>query len=304
MFHSILGFCQTVAGSRLLNIIAATFIPPTEGQIMSPVPLCSAVRTSLVLILLVSCGCSSVKTTNTARSSVEQMLISNAVDQSLDKINFHPFAGHKVFLEEKYIDCVDKAYVIGSIRHRLLHVGCKLVDKVDDAEIVLEPRSGTVGTTNSDSYVGIPEITLPGMMTLPEVRVATKTKQVGVAKIGIAAYDAKSRTSLGEGGVTLAQSDDTNISVFGIGPYQKGTIRNEVIHSTSGKAGITRDRLPVEVAFSTPAPADVLEAPAAKEAKVQYTSVEEPAAEDAPEAAAELPDETPASPSDKPSWAE
>ena len=48
----------------------------------------------------------------------------------------------------------------------------KLVEKVDNAEIVLEPRAGTVGTTNSDSYLGIPEITLPGMLTLPEVRFA------------------------------------------------------------------------------------------------------------------------------------
>lgn len=271
---------------------------------MSPVFSCLAVRTCLVLTLLISCGCSSVKTTNTARSSVEQMLVSNAVDQSLDKIDFHPFAGHKVFLEEKYIDCVDKAYVIGSIRHRLLHVGCRLVDKVDDAEIVLEPRSGTVGTTNSDAYVGIPEITLPGMLTLPEVRVATRTQQVGVAKIGIAAYDAKSRTALGEGGITLAQSDDTNYSAFGIGPYQRGTIKNEVKRSTSGNAGITRRRLPVQVAFSSPAPADVPEPAAVRGAKIQYTSAEEPPAEAVPEAPAEPAGEVPVSASDKPSWAQ
>lgn len=271
---------------------------------MSPVSSCLAVRMCLMLTLLISCGCTSMKTTNTARSSVEQMLVSNAVDQSLDKVDFHPFSGHKVFLEEKYIDCVDKAYVIGSIRHRLLHVGCKLVDKVDDAEIVLEPRSGSVGTTNSDSYVGIPEIALPGMLTLPEVRIATRTQQIGVAKIGIAAYDAKTRAALGEGGVTLAQSDDTNYSAFGIGPYQRGTIKNEVKRSTSGNAGITRGRIPVQVAFSSPAPPDDPEPAAVRGAKVQYTSVEEPAPEAPPEAPAEPAAEVPASASDKPSWAQ
>jgi hypothetical protein len=263
-----------------------------------------AVYVCVVLLLLTSSGCTSTKTTNTARSSVEQMLVSNAVDQSLDKIDFRPFAGHSVFLEEKYIDCVDKAYVIGSIRHRLLHVGCQLVDKVDNAEIVLEPRSGAVGTSNSEAYVGIPEITLPGMLTLPEVRVATKSEQVGVAKIGIAAYDAKSRTALGEGGVTLAQSNDQNYSAFGVGPYQRGTIRNEVKRSTSGNAGITRGRIPVQVAFTTPAPADVAEPPAAKGSKVQYTSVEEPAAEEAPEVPAEAVLEASAVDGSKPSWAQ
>lgn len=271
---------------------------------MSPVYSLSAIRTCLVLMSLISCGCSSLKTTNTARSSVEQMLVSNAVDQSLDKIDFRPFAGHSVFLDEKYIDCVDKAYLIGSIRHRLLHVGCKLVDKVDDAEIVLEPRSGTVGTSSSETFVGIPEITLPGMLTLPEVRMATKSQQIGVAKIGIAAYDAKARTTLGEGGVTLAQSDDTNLSVFGVGPFQWGTIRNEVKRSTSAEGGEPEGYIPVKVAFTPPAPADVPEPAAVRGAKVQYTSVEDPAAEVAPEAAAAPAPEAPAIEGDKPSWAE
>ena len=271
---------------------------------MSPVQSFSAARACAALIVMISCGCSNLKTTNTARSSVEQMLVSNAVDQSLDKIDFRPFAGHAVFLEEKYIDCVDKAYVIGSIRHRLLHEGCQLVDKVDNAEIVLEPRSGAVGTTSKEAYLGIPEITLPGMLTLPEVRLATSSEQVGVAKIGIAAYDAKSHTTLGEGGVTLAQSDDKNISILGIGPYQKGTIRNEVKRSTSGNAGITRGRIPVQVAFNSPAPADVAEPPSTRGAKVQYTSVEDSPSDATTEAAEEPTPEAPAAKGEKPTWAE
>jgi len=263
---------------------------------MSPDPFFVTARTLIVLAVMVSCGCTNLRSTNTARSSTEQMLVSNAVDQSLDKIDFRPFAGHSVFLEEKYIDCVDKAYVVGSIRHRLLHVGCRLVDKLDDAQIVLEPRSGSVGTTNSESYIGIPEITLPGMLTLPEVRMASRSQQVGVAKIGIAAYDAKTRMTLGEGGMSLAKSDDTNVSVFGVGPFQSGTLQNEVTRSTSGNAGITRGRIPVHVAFNSPPPAASPEAPAQAEAKIQYTSVEEPPAEEAAEAA--VPAEGP------PSWAQ
>ena len=263
---------------------------------MSTAPLFTAVRTFTVLMVMASCGCTSMKTTNTARSSTEQMLVSNAVDQSLDKVDFRPFEGHSVFLDEKYIDCVDKAYVVGSIRHRLLRVGCKLVDKVEDAQIVMEPRSGSVGTTNSETYLGIPEITLPGMLTLPEVRLATRSQQVGVAKIGIAAYDAKTRTTLGDGGTSLAKSDDTNVSVFGIGPFQSGTIRREVTRSTSGDAAIYQPLLPVQVAFQTPEPQPLPETPAAAAPKIQFTSAESTPAEEAPvqEAAAE---------SDAPGWA-
>ena len=269
---------------------------------MSTAPIYAAARFVAALVLVVSWGCTSMKTTNTARTSTEQLLISNAVDQSLDKIDFRPFAGHAVFLDEKYVDCVDKAYVLASLRHRLLHVGSKLVDKADEAEIVLEPRAGTVGTTNSDTYLGIPEITLPGMMTLPEIRLATRNRQVGVAKIGVVAYDPKTRTTLGEGGTTLATSDDVNLSVFGIGPFQSGTIRNEVTRSTSGSASFSRGHIPNQVAFNAPAPrlnpvpAAIPQLPASK---VEYTSVDE-SASDEPPAQIAAPE---AAGSDAPSWA-
>jgi hypothetical protein len=267
---------------------------------MSPSPGFSA-RAGLVLFLLVCCGCTSLKTTNTARSSTEQMLVSNAVDQALDKIDFSPLSGHAVFLDEKYVDCIDKAYVIGSIRHRLLQVGSRLTDKVDDAELVVEPRSGTIGTANSETYVGIPEITLPGMLTLPEVRVATRSQQIGVAKIGIAAYDRKTRTALGVGGVTLAKSDDSNLSIFGVGPFQSGSIRNEITRSTTGNAGITRTRLPVQVALQAPAPEAIVETPVspppvpAATQTVEYTEEPDAAAPAAPAEGAE---------SDAPGWAQ
>ena len=198
---------------------------------------------------------------------------------------------HAHSLDEKYVDCVDKAYVIASVQHRLLHVGARLVDKIEDAEVVVRPRAGVVGTAGSEQFLGVPEITLPGLMAIPEVRVLTRTRQIGVAKIGIVAYDTKTQTSLGEGGTTLAQSDDTNLSVMGIGPFQSGTIRNEVTRSTSGPAAFTRTRFPVQVAFSTPSPT----APAVA-GQVEFTSAEEALAEEVP--AAETAE------TDAPGWAQ
>ncbi len=262
---------------------------------MTATPQFLAARCLAWLAAMVCCGCTSMKTTNTARSSTEQMLVSNAVDQALDKVDFQPFAGHAVFLDEKYVDCVDKAYVIASVQHRLLHVGARLVDKVEEAEVVVLPRAGVVGTAGSEQFLGVPEITLPGLMAIPEVRVLTRTRQVGVAKIGIVAYDTKTRTSLGEGGTTLAQSDDTNLSVLGIGPFQSGTIRSEVTRSTSGSAAFSRSRFPVQVAFSEPLPTASPAAPAAA-SQVEFTSAEEALAEEVP--AAETAE------TDAPGWAQ
>ncbi len=207
---------------------------------------------SLLLVLSLTVGCSTAQTSNTARTSTEQLLVSNAVDQSLDKVNFSSFNGAAVFLDEKYVDCVDKSYVVSSVRHRLLTNGARLVDAADKSDVVVELRAGAVGTTSAESYVGIPEIVLPGMLTLPEVRFFEKKSQSGTAKLGLVAYNPKTGAGLGLGGMSLAKSDDNNWSVAGVGPFQNGSIRREVNQSTTGNAGMMRNRLPVTVAFDAP----------------------------------------------------
>lgn len=74
-------------------------------------------------------GCASMKKSDTARTGVEQLLISTAVDRTLDKVSFAPMRGAKVFVEEKYLDCTDKNYIIVSLHQRLMRAGCTIVDK-------------------------------------------------------------------------------------------------------------------------------------------------------------------------------
>ncbi len=197
-------------------------------------------------------GCSATKTTNTSRSAVEQLLVSNAVDQSLNKVDFSPFSGHTVFLEDKYVECVDKNYVISSVRHRIMASGALLVDSRDKAEIAVELRTGTVGTDTADAFLGIPEITLPGMLTLPEVRLLSRSVQTGTAKIGLVAMDTQSLEVLGGGGMTLARSNDENWFVAGMGPFKTGSVQQEVSSGTSGQAAIWRNNVSNTVVFDTP----------------------------------------------------
>lgn len=200
-------------------------------------------------LLVVSLGCSSMKKSDTARTGREQILISNAVDQSLSKCDFSGFRGSKVFVEEKYLESVDKGYLVSSIHHRLMLNGATIAAKPEEADMVMELRSGGIGTDNADSYIGIPEIVLPGMLTLPEVRLWQKTRQSALAKIGILAYETKTHEMLGAGGVTTALSDDTNMFFLGMGPYQYGTARNELYYSTSPQSGQPNQELPTIVAF-------------------------------------------------------
>ena len=216
-------------------------------------------------------GCTSANRSNTARTGVEQLLISNAIDQSLDKVNFTPFGGHTVYVEEKYVESVDKPYLVGSLRHRLLASGARLVDKPEEAAITVELRSGGIGTDTSESFVGTPEIVLPGMLTIPEVRLLTKTAQSGTAKIGLVAYDNSTKQVLGQGGMALSQSDDNNWYVAGVGPFQEGTIKTEVKSSTTGPAAFRKNTIPKQVAFDSPGDPSPL-----KPAEIQFTAGEEP----------------------------
>lgn len=203
-------------------------------------------------ICAVLAGCSSTKQSNTARTAREQLLVSNAIDQALSKVDFTSLDGQKVFLEEKYLECTDKGYLVSSIRHRAMYNGARIVVKPEEADVILELRSGGVGTDMADSYVGIPEIVLPGMMTLPQVKFITRTNQSAVAKIGLAAYDAKTQELLGSGGVSSALSDDNNWFVLGMGPYQNGTLKHEMERTLPRYQGQPSQILPANVVFRTP----------------------------------------------------
>jgi hypothetical protein len=207
---------------------------------------------AVVLLAAAASGCANVRSTDTARSAREQLLISNAVDQSLDKVDFRGFRDRAVFFDEKYLDCTDKNYVAGSIRHRLLTSGARLVAKAEEADVVLEARSGSVGTDKQERFVGTPKIELPGPMPVafPEIKFVSAQNLTATAKIGLVAYDPRTHETYGAGGLSLATSDDNNWFVMGVGPFQSGSVRAEV--KEGNRHGRPKPTLPREVAWRSP----------------------------------------------------
>jgi hypothetical protein len=218
--------------------------------------------------ILSAVGCTSTTSSNTARTATEQMLVSNAIDQSLSKVDFQAFGGRNVFIEEKYLDCTDKNYVVSSVRHRVLMQGAQLVGKPEDADVILEVRSGAVGTNSSNSFLGIPQIQIPGMFSTPEVKLVNRVNQTGMAKIGLVAFDAKSHQVLGDGGMSLAKSADNNWYVLGIGPWQNGSVKKEIERGQPRYASQPWIEVPPQVAFAAPLQAP----PASDDEKVRLTS--------------------------------
>ena len=183
-------------------------------------------------------GCSTTRTSDTARTGLEQMLISNAIDQAISSNQFASVGGRNVFLEEKYLDCTDKPYVLGTIRNRVLDAGGRLVDAADKADIVMEVRSGGVGTDNSEKYVGIPGLTVPGLpVELPEVRIWERLAQYGTAKIAITCFDTKTGQQLESSGNLLARSDNSRWTVLGFSTGDTGSVNQELARSKYQRSG-------------------------------------------------------------------
>lgn len=173
-------------------------------------------------------GCASARTSNTARTATEQVLLSSAIDRALTNVSFEQLRSQKVFLDDKYLEAVDKGYLVGTLRHRALAAGALLAKSADEADVVIEVRSGGVGTDTEESFVGIPAIGVPGMaLEIPDIKLISRNTQLGTAKIGLIAYDPKTGAAVGLGGESSALTKNDNLYVFGVGPFRSGAVREQ-----------------------------------------------------------------------------
>jgi hypothetical protein len=199
-----------------------------------PAPLASVI--ACAVLTLSALGCGSTRTSNTARTATEQLLISDAIDRTVQQINFSVLAGEAVYFDERHLlEVVDKAYLISSFRQHLLASGCIMKDKREDATYVIEPRVGAVGTDNHDWLVGIPSINVPQVpmaagtlpAAIPEIPFAKRRDQRGVAKIAVFAYRRETGEPVWQSGMAISESEANDIWVLGAGPFKRGTIYEE-----------------------------------------------------------------------------
>ena len=186
---------------------------------------------ALVLVLSASAGCGTTRITDTQRTATEQLLVSNAVDQAVSELDFRHLAGKTVYFDPQYLDGVtDRGYVISSIRQHLLACGCILKEDRGQAEYVVEARSGGIGTDRHSLLIGVPQMNLPTILpgqpsSIPEIPVAKKTDQKGVAKIAVYAYNRRTGRPAWQSGVVQQESTAKDTWILGVGPIQRGTIR-------------------------------------------------------------------------------
>jgi hypothetical protein len=203
---------------------------------LSPLSLRLA-RMVLGTMLLAGCG------TTQSQSATQQLLLSDAVDRAVARIDFRPLAGYDVFLDDRYVQTlrtqgvgfVNADYIVSSLRQQMLAADCQLQDRADTADFIVEVRIGALGMDGHEVTYGIPPNSplnsavtavpnTPNLPSIPEIALAKRNDQMGAAKVAVFAYDRETRTPVWQSGTAVAISDAKNVWVLGAGPFQRGTI--------------------------------------------------------------------------------
>src|SRR3954467_14833017 len=195
-------------------------------------PRTYSVAAALALFTLVHAGCGTTRSTDTNRTATEQLLVSDAIDRALQSMNLQSLSGQTVFFDDsKLADIVDKNYLTSSLRQYLLANGCSLKEKRDDADFVVEARAGAVGTDRSDLLFGLPSMNVPQIAlvqpvnaVIPEIPIAKRKDQRGIAKIAVFAYHRQTGAPVWQSGLVHEESTSNDVWILGAGPFQRGTI--------------------------------------------------------------------------------
>ena len=195
--------------------------------------------------MLALAGCGTTRSTDSLRTATEQLLISDAIDRAVQTIDFAPLRGQTVYLDDsKLEDVVDKNYLVSTLRQHILASGCTLKNNRNEADFIVEARAGAVGTDRNDLLFGIPATNVPQIVPLqgvpaaiPEVPLAKRLDQRGVAKISMFAYHRESGRPVWQSGLASRESSSNDVWLFGAGPFQYGSVLHQHPERTSSHSG-------------------------------------------------------------------
>ena len=195
--------------------------------------------TALIALLSIVGGCG---TTREYRAT-EQLVLSDAVDTSVAKLDFRPLTGRKVYLDASYLrqvktdSFVNTEYVTSALRQQIVAAGCLIQDAAAEADVIVEARIGTLGADDHRVTFGLPENNVvsaavslipgaPAISAIPEIALARRESRVAAVKVSAFAYDRNTRAPVWQSGVDRATATAKDTWVLGVGPFQSGSIRD------------------------------------------------------------------------------
>jgi hypothetical protein len=140
-------------------------------------------------------GCITERQTDPPRTATEELLISTAADRAAEELVRTMPSQSRLFLDTGYFEATDGKYAIATIRDGLLRRGDLLVDKKEEADVVVEVRAGALSIDDHETLIGIPSINVPmpltGTLTTPKIALYDKTTRLGVAKFAATGINAR-----------------------------------------------------------------------------------------------------------------
>jgi hypothetical protein len=211
----------------------------------------------LTLAATVAPGCTSIKSTGTARSGTEQLLLTGAFDRALCGVDFSPLAGRRAYLDSQYISGTDKDWMLFSIRRAMAEQGVLLEGSKDKADVIVEAAVGAYGTDERNCMFGLPsQVSLipigfggiPGAASgasttsSSALTLSQTNKQDAVVKTALFAYDAKQGYLIWESGQLLNAEGIRDHYAVGSGPFRRSSLTEVEEYPQEARAG-TRHRL-------------------------------------------------------------
>lgn len=201
----------------------------------SALRLANAALCALLAMALMGCGI------NKSRLATEQLVVTDALDEAVSKVDFSALSGRKVYLDTSYIDGLklspysNTEYAVSSIRQQMVAYNCLLQAKKDEAEFVVEVRIGALANDGDEVTYGVPGSSAKAAATavpsigsllppIPEISFGRRIHQIGAAKVGVFAYDRVSGEPVWQSGLATGTSEARDLWLLGLGPFQKGRI--------------------------------------------------------------------------------
>ena len=142
-------------------------------------------------------ACSTPAVTNTARSSVEEMLLSAVVERGVSSVDFEAYAGKTVFMDYSNLaPQVDKEFVQAYIELHLARYGIVIAKEAADADYIIKVTSSVLATDVDKILFGTPQLPIPIpyinlSVVIPEIPIFMRIKRSAWGRFFFNIVDAK-----------------------------------------------------------------------------------------------------------------
>lgn len=190
-------------------------------------------------------GCATIRVTDTLQTADQQFLLTEAATKAVAQLSMDALRGRSVWVVTEYAfstsqpyeqtfftnqilaPTFETAFTIGELRARLLQAGARLAPSRDQAEVILEVRTGALAINRVDFLLGLSAFSiLPGssnsssssalgIATSSNLALFQSIKQNGFASVAIVAYWRNTGELLAISGPFVGQTHRYDYLLFG-----------------------------------------------------------------------------------------